>query len=143
MEYTITITQNDVDKYNHDWLMKHPRAKNKPIKGPQHPSLNEYMTANNMKANHIKQNWKDFIYQIISDLGYLDLGIQRCEVTYRTYFKQNRPRDLDNITPKYIFDGLTAAGFWEDDSCNHVTKLIIECGYDKINPRIELVVCEC
>lgn len=142
MEYKIIITQQDVDDFNRQWFINHPRAKKAPIKAPQHPSLNEYMIANNMQANNMKQRWKEFILDVLAHRNLLGIGIDKCEITYRTFFKTKRIHDIDNITPKYIFDGFTDGGFLVADDCNHVIRLITECGYDKDNPRIELIINE-
>lgn len=134
------ITQQDVDRFNNDYFKSHPKATKKRIKGPQHPTLNWYMTANNMEANAVKQNWKDFIIDILQRYELLDMKIDRCEITYRTYFKDKRKRDIDNTTPKFIFDGFIEGGFIQGDDYSHITKLTTECGYDKDNPRIEIIV---
>lgn len=138
MIQTIIIDQNDVDAFNAKYFKEHPRAKKVRIKAPQHPSLNWYMTANNMEANNMKQNWKDFIVFILTNRNLINKQIDKCKVTYRTFFKRKCIHDLDNITPKYIFDGLVEGGFLVGDDCTHITRLTTECFYDKENPRIEL-----
>ena len=142
MEYRIIITQYDVDEYNQKYFKEHPRATKVRIKAPQHPSLNEYMVANNQARNNQKQTWKDFIVWILQKRNLTGIGVDRCEITYRTFFKTRRIHDLDNVTPKYILDGMTDAGFLVADDYNHVVRLITECGYDGENPRIELIVNE-
>lgn len=138
MEITIVIDQKDVDAFNAKYFMDHPRAKKVRIKSPQHPSLNWYMTANNMEANNVKQVWKDFMVFVLTNRNLINQKIDRCEVVYRTFFKRKCIHDLDNITPKYIFDGLVEGGFLVGDDCTHITRLTTECFYDKENPRIEL-----
>lgn len=138
MEVQITITQQDVNDFNFLYLSQHPKSKKIPIKGPQHPSLNEYVIANNMKSNSLKQNWKEFIVFVLERRNLKDMQINTCEVEYVTFFKTQRKHDLDNITPKFIFDGLVEGGFLVGDDMSHITKLTITGGYDKENPRIEL-----
>lgn len=133
----IVITQDDVDRYNRAYFAAHPRAKKLRIKGPEHPSLNWYMTANNMAVNDVKQDWKQFIINILEDRGLLNLEIDKCVVYYTTYFKRNKNIDADNITPKFILDGLVAGGFLVDDSIRHIA-LFTQGFYDAKNPRIEL-----
>lgn len=135
----ITITQQDVDSYNKMYFDSHPRAKKRRIEGPYHPTLNWYMNANNLSVNNKKQDWKNFIIYILKDRGLLGMSIQKCKVEYRTYLKQRRKRDVDNITPKFIFDGLVEGQFIVADDIEHVVELTTSGGYDKENPRIELI----
>lgn len=136
----IIIDRSIIERYTHFYFKEHPRAKNPPIKNPQHPSINTYTRMTFQAANNLKQRWKSFIVWLIHDLGYAEKRIEQCEMVYHTYFAQNRRRDLDNLSPKYILDGFVEAGFLVDDDSNHITKLTIECGIDKENPRIEFLV---
>lgn len=138
MQLQMTITKQDVDEFNRLYFAEHPRATKPRIKGPQHPSLNEYIIANNMKSNQWKQNWKEFLLFMLDKYGWRNMGIERCEVTYITYFKDKRTHDVDNITPKFIFDGLVEGGFLVGDDIDHIEKLIIVGKRDTVNPRIEL-----
>lgn len=135
----IIIRQQDVDEYNKQYFDLHPRAKKKRIDGPYHPTLNWYMTANNLSVNNKKQDWKNFIIFILNKYGLCDLRIGRCKVEYRTYLKARRKRDVDNITPKFIFDGLVEGGFLVADDIEHVVELTTSGGYDSEDPRIELI----
>lgn len=137
--FILTITKQDVDEFNRLYFAEHPRATKPRIKKPQHPSLNEYMIANNMKANQWKQNWKDFMLFMLDKYRWCDIGIETCEVQYITYFKDNRVHDVDNITPKFIFDGLVEGGFLVADDIDHIKKLTTWGERDTDNPRIELV----
>lgn len=134
----IIITQTEVDEFNELYFKAHPRAKVKRITGPYHPSLNWYMRANNMSRNAAKQNWKDFILFVLDKNGLRNAQIDRCEIVYTTYFKQNRIHDVDNITPKFILDGLVEGGFLVADDIKHIPVLITKAFYDAENPRIEL-----
>ena len=70
----------------------------------------------------------------------LNEKIDYCDVVYTTYFGRNKRIDADNITPKFIMDGLVAGSFLVDDSINHLT-LLIRGFIDIDNPRIELRFC--
>lgn len=142
-EIQITIDQHTIDEYCLYYFKMHPRAKKKPISAPQHPSINTYTRMSFQAANNLKQKWKDFIVWVIKALGYENLQIKQCEITYRTFFFNNRRHDLDNISPKYILDGLVESGFIVDDDFRHITKLVFECDIDKVNPRIEFVIKIC
>lgn len=91
-----------------------------------------------MKSNQWKQNWKEFILFLLSKYKLQNIHIDTCEVTYITYFGDNRVHDVDNITPKFIFDGLVEGGLLVADDIDHIKKLVILGDRDKDNPRIEL-----
>lgn len=135
----ITITQQDVDEFNENYFKEHPKATKPLIKAPQHPSLNKTMIANNMQSNRQKQSWKDFILFVLHKRHLLEKRIDVCEIDYITYFKDKRVHDADNITPKFILDGLVAGGFLVADDIDHIRRLTIIGERDKINPRIELI----
>lgn len=139
-KFKITIMQQDVDEFNAAYFSKHPKAKKVRIKKPQHPSLNETMIGNNMKINQLKQDWKDFIVFILAKNHLLDIGIDQCSIEYVTFFKDKRIHDADNITPKFILDGLVEGGFLIADDIDHIRKLSIIGDRDYDNPRIEITV---
>ena len=121
------------------YFYAHPKAKKAPIKGPQHPSLNWYCRAGNVEVNNTKQAWKGFMLFILEKNKLLNKRIEKCAMIYRTFFKDKRTHDDDNVTPKFILDGLTEGGFLVADDYQHLNPLTTFCGYDKLNPRIELV----
>jgi len=122
------------------YFNEHPRAKIPPIKAPQHPSINEYSIMNNQAANKLKQNWKAFISWLLNKHSLTGLNIQKCQITYTTYFKTAHRHDVDNVSPKYIFDAFVDSKFIVDDDLEHITSLTIKGGIDKENPRIEFIV---
>lgn len=133
----IIFTSDCVERYNQMYFDQHPKARKSPIKSPQHPSINTYMAMHNMARNNLKQQWKDFVVWKINEMGLSDKRINKCKITYRTFFYQNRRHDLDNLSPKFILDGFVESGLLPDDDSEHITSLTIECGIDKMNPRIE------
>lgn len=137
---TITIDGDCIARYEQVYFQQHPRARKSPIPSPQHPSINTYTRMTFQAANNLKQRWKSFIIWLVEDLGYSDLGIEECEIIYRTFFFQNRRHDLDNISPKYILDGFVEAGMIVDDDYTHIKKLTLECDIDKKHPRIEFFI---
>ena len=64
---------------------------------------------------------------------------ERAEVTITYYFGNRSRHDADNYAGKYLLDGLTAAGVIVDDDLRHISTKIVG-GYDKANPRTEIVV---
>lgn len=134
----IEISAKEIAEYNKNYFKRHPRAKKCPIEKPQHPSLNWYITANNLQVNNTKQHWKQLMIMILENLGLCDMKITHCEIKYITYFPTARAHDLDNITPKFILDGLVEGGLLVDDNNRCIQSLTTQAKYDKTNPRIEL-----
>ena len=139
-ELRLTIDNNVLDKYSEYYFKKHPRAKNKPIDNPYHPSTNQWMIMRRPQMNALKQKWKDFIVWFINDLGYQKMNIDSCEMEVRTYRKINRAFDLDNTTIKFIQDGFVESGFLADDNHRILKKITLMGGIDKENPRTEIVI---
>jgi hypothetical protein len=139
-ELKLVIDNNVLDKYSEYYFQKHPKAKNKPIENPYHPSTNQWMILKRPIMNSLKQRWKDFIVWFINDLGYQDLKINSCEVEVCTYRKVNRAFDLDNTTIKFIQDGFVEAGLLIDDNYKVLHKLTLTGGIDKNNPRTEIII---
>ena len=136
----ITIDQNKVDTFNSKYLKEHTRARKKPIKYPRHPSLNEYMGMSSVAINTLKTHWENFIFDVLLESDLVNKNIQRCRIIYTTYFKVDRRHDVDNISPKFIFDGLVKAGFIADDDYKHIIELVTRCDIDAENPRTEILV---
>lgn len=90
--------------------------------------------------NALKQRWKDFIEWVISDQGYANLRITRCDMRFDTYYPTNRRHDTDNSCPKFIIDGLCQSGFIVDDDSWHLHKLTLLCHVDKEWPRTVITV---
>lgn len=139
-QYNIIIDQGKVDAFNKKYFEEHPRAKKLAINAPKHPSLNEYLGMSSVAQNTLKTKWEEFIAYILEDSHLLNKKINKCRIFYTTYFKVDRRHDLDNISPKFIFDGLVKAGFLIDDDYKHITSLNIQCDIDKNYPRVEILV---
>lgn len=90
--------------------------------------------------NAVKQKWKDFICYYINQLGYKDLKISKCEMEFTSYMKTRRIVDVDAFCPKFILDGFTESGFIVDDNHTVLRALTLKVGYDKDNPRTEIII---
>ena len=139
-EMILVIDNKVLLEYEKHYFKLHPRAHKSPITQPYHPSINQWMIMKRPMMNALKQRWKDFMVWFVKYLGYENLGIQECEMKFITYFKTKIRHDPDNHTPKFILDGLAESGFIVDDDSKHLKKLTIECGYDKENPRTEIII---
>ena len=136
----LVLDNSVVDKYNDYYFSQHPKAKNKAIEHPYHPSINVWTIKPRIQMNQLKQKWKDFIVWWITDLGYAGMGISQYEITYHIFHPSRRRTDPDNYSPKFIMDGFTEAGFIIDDDRGHCKKLTIICDMDKDNPRTEIIL---
>ena len=137
---TLSITNDVFKRYEEVYFQRHPRARKKPIARPYHESINIWMVMKRPMMNALKQRWKDFIVWFIEDQGYSNLRIQKCELSFFTYYPTHRRHDVDNSCPKFILDGLCESGFIVDDDCEHVTKLTLQCFVDTEAPRTEIKV---
>ena len=90
--------------------------------------------------NALKQRWKEFIVYFIKSLGYENLKINKCEMTFITYMKTRHKADVDAYTPKFILDGFTESGFIIDDNYTILKSITLKIDYDKENPRTEIYV---
>ena len=90
--------------------------------------------------NALKQKWKDFIVYFIKSLGYENLMINKCNMKFISYMKTRRKVDVDAFSPKFILDGFTESGFIVDDNHEVLESLTLSVGYDKDNPRTEIII---
>lgn len=135
------VLDNDVlDKYNIYYFENHPRARKIPIEHPYHPSINIWCILPRMQMNALKQKWKDFGVWWISELGYTDMKIDKCEMIFDVYHPTKRRTDPDNFSPKFLDDSFVESGFLVDDDRDHVESLTIRCHVDKEHPRTEITV---
>lgn len=136
----LVIDNDTLEKYKDYYFSLHPKATKPPFKLPYHESINQWMILRRSAMNALKQKWKDFIKWFVSEQGYSNLRIEKCEISQFIYYPTNRRRDLDNTTPKFILDGLVESGMVVDDDYKHITKITLQCGVDKEHPRTELVI---
>lgn len=135
------IINNEVlDRYSDYYFSIHTRATKRPIKYPYHESINAWMIMRRPQMNALKQKWKDFICWFVNEQGYSNLRIEKCEISQKVYYPNNRRHDIDNTVPKFILDGLIESGVIVDDDCRHITKLTLSCDFDKENPRTEIYI---
>jgi len=92
------------------------------------------------QMNALKQSWKDFIVWFVEDQGLTNKKIEKCSMTFVSYFKTKIRKDLDNTIPKFILDGLSSSQLIIDDDSLHLECLTLKCGWDKEHPRTEIYV---
>ncbi|MCQ2086446.1 MAG: RusA family crossover junction endodeoxyribonuclease [Bacilli bacterium] len=82
--------------------------------------------------------WHD---SAITELMYQKQGffIERGKIILKFYFGDRIRRDADNGVSS-VFDTLTDAGIIPDDNWNVLFKHMVECDYDKSNPRVEVYI---
>lgn len=90
--------------------------------------------------NDLKQKWKDFIVWFVEENGLKNKKIEKCSMTFISYFKTKIRKDCDNFVPKFILDGLAESGFIIDDDFLHVESIMLKCGYSKEHQRTEIYI---
>lgn len=139
-ELKLIIDHDTLLKYEDYYFDAYPRRKKSPIAQPYHESINRWMIMKRQRMNALKQKWKAFVCWLVKDAGYEGMQIDKCEVIQKVYFPTTRRADVDNTVPKFILDGLVEAGMLVDDSYLHLTRLVLEAGYDSERPRTELTI---
>ena len=139
-EYKIIIDNTLVDEYCLFYFKQHPRARKKPIDRPIHPSLNQWMILPRIQMNALKQKWKDFGKYVIKKHELENKRLDNFEMEFKVFMPSKRRIDADNTCPKFLLDAFTEAGFIVDDDSKHLHSLTLRCGYDKDNPRTEIIV---
>ena len=140
MEYKLILDQSVIDEYAEYYFKIHTKAYKKPIPYPYHESINKWFIMRREQMNSLKQKWKDFGIWWIEKLNYSSLLLKKFEMTFITYMPTKRRIDPDNTVPKFILDAFTSAGFIVDDDGEHLVSLTLKTGYDKENPRTEIIV---
>lgn len=142
---SIEFTEELLEEWLKIYFKKHPQAMKKPIETPANPSLNKWIILRRISMNKLKQDYKDFTKFVISHYELEDLGISKCKCKYITYRQSKRRIDLDNTTPKFILDGLTAeaTGVICDDGVDCITELALLSEFKGVHgARIEFYECE-
>lgn len=139
-EIKLVITQDIVDEYNKCYLEANKRRRKNAIDRPTHPSINKWFIMKRPQMNALKQKIKDFIIWFVENQGLTNRKIQKCDMTFVSYFKTKIRADTDNTVPKFYLDGFVEAGLIEDDDYSHLESLTLRCGYDKESPRTEIFI---
>jgi len=92
------------------------------------------------QMNALKQSLKDFIVWFVEDQGLTNKKIEKCSMTFVSYFKTRIRTDIDNYSPKFYMDGLVESGLIIDDDYLHIESLTMRCGWDKERPRTEIYI---
>lgn len=105
-------------------------------------SLNELLIIQNrMTMNGKKQHWGELGEWIAEKYNLTDLKIPNCMVEFKVFSETLAKKDNDNLAGgiKMLGDGLfVQSGMCLDDNYNIVNPLLINCDYDKLNPRTEI-----
>lgn len=141
----IEFTEELLEEWTKIYFKKHPRARKKPIEHAQNPSLNKWIILRRLSMNKLKQDFKDFTKFVVHHYGLEDLSISNCKCNYIVYRNSKRRIDLDNITPKFLLDGLTAecSGVLVDDGIDCIESLTLLSEYKgHYGSRIEFYDCK-
>lgn len=95
--------------------------------------------------NALKQKWADFTEFVIDYYKLRDLGISKCKCKYIVFKDSKRRSDVDNYSPKFIFDGFSAehSGLIVDDSSDCIEELTIKIEYRKGNRGGKFIFYDC
>lgn len=101
------------------------------------PTINKYIGRSNIWQY---QSDKKKVHEAIkmSTIG-KNYNINKCKMTITYYFKDKRRHDPSNYD-KAVMDGLVEANIITDDNYNVITEFTTKGGYDKDNPRTEVVI---
>lgn len=104
------------------------------------PSLNEYLgnSHNFNDYRKTKEQWAWLVVQAVP-LAFRGVKWQRSSVSITYFFPDDRRRDPDNYSGKFLCDGLRLAGVIADDSFKNI-KLELAGELDRANPRTEIEV---
>lgn len=105
-------------------------------------NLNQYRNTYFHTLNKAKVVYKELVSSQVLALPTLE----RVELTYTLYPKDNRLSDIDNICSihsKFFQDALVELGKLPDDNYRYIPKTIFTFGeIDKSNPRVEIQIQE-
>jgi len=87
-----------------------------------------------------KERWHWLIKAALQKVEKPSVPYKKVAVSITYYFKDERRRDLDNFSGKFLFDPLVAEGIIVDDSFHYVKKIELEAFVDKENPRTEIEI---
>ena len=103
------------------------------------PTINKYIGRSNIfEYQKDKKNVHKAISLLTSQVG-KEFNINKCKMTITYYFKDRRRHDPANYD-KFILDGLVEAGVITDDNYSVITEFTTKGGYDKENPRTEIII---
>ena len=101
------------------------------------PTINKYIGRSNIWEYQADKK------KIHKAINLLTVGkkhnIDKCEMTVIYYFKDRRRHDPSNYD-KFLLDGLVEANVITDDNYGVITKFTTIGGYDKDNPRTEVII---
>lgn len=104
------------------------------------PSNNQFMgnSHNHFEYHREKKEWHWRIKAALNQRPNKALPRAVVKITY--FFKDNRRRDPDNYSGKFILDALVKEKIIADDSFDVIDLILRKGGCDKNNPRTEIEV---
>jgi len=90
----------------------------------------------------MKQKYKEFSIWLASYYKIANLNLEKAKIIFTFYFPDHRRRDFDNLVlaPKFFDDGFVLAGVFVDDDGERLKLEFDNFKYDKINPRMEIMI---
>lgn len=104
------------------------------------PSNNRFKgRQNHWEYRTVKKEWEQKVWAYCNPKP--KAPIPKATVTITYYFDSRRRHDPDNYNGVMILDGLVKSNILKDD-CFDCIDLFLKGGYDKANPRTEIVIKE-
>lgn len=103
------------------------------------PSLNEWQNLHHMEKHRRKK-------QVEHDMYYASYNqrppepFEKAKVRIKIFFPTIRRRDERNFDCKWLIDSLVIAKIIKDDNIDVIGRPEVILGYDKYNPRTEVIV---
>ena len=89
-----------------------------------------------------KKSYEALVLQAVKASGWNSPPLNKSRVEICYHFPDDRRRDPDNYSGKFILDGLKNSGVIMDDSFNHI-ELVLRAGLkSKTNSRVEVYITE-
>ena len=144
-EIIVEFTEELLSSWTKQYIESHPKTKKKPIQFSSHPSLNTWIILRRPIMNSLKQKWANFTEFVVDYYGLRDLGISKCKCKHIVFKDSKRRSDVDNYSPKFIFDGFSAehSGLIVDDSSDCIEELTIKIEYRKGNRGGKFIFYDC
>ncbi len=88
-----------------------------------YPSLNTILALHWVKRRRLKRTYQEVMLPLIKGHR-LKPVTGKANISIFLHFKDNRRRDEDNYTPKWLLDVLVGAGILIDDDSKHVSSSV-------------------
>jgi hypothetical protein len=140
----IIIDKELMNQYESVYFKLYPKCRKFPkyFTNPIPLSWNAFIVKKRMEQNTIKQKYKDFGVWLAKLFKIDGLNLDKVTFTYDFYFGNRQRHDIDNytLTQKLLGDAFVCANVLKDDNSNNLWLKFNPFKYDKLNPRVEILI---